>query len=177
MFSYILELFVGAKRTTITLLDYDVWKDSAPPEVLILAFAITCLHQHQVAHAGSYTWKQRDAILDFCGLYIYKRHPGGAPKTSSMCCTKVWAMEDSDMNCIVRLLSIETQNNYRKRIRDLELLCAVHSPPHTHHHHQVTNINLLLSRLLKVTVQLPSMRARSDKRWNLGFCICCQVMV
>ncbi|KAF8730864.1 hypothetical protein HU200_016734 [Digitaria exilis] len=106
--------------------------------VFLLVLALTtCLHQHHVAAAGNCTKQQRDAIIDFCGVYILKRHPGGAPTVQSMCCRKVRDVKDRDMDCIVDLLPIAVQIRCGKRIRDLKLLCAVYSHLPAHNH-QVT---------------------------------------
>ena len=111
---------------------------------LLLVFAIIC--PPQVAVHGHCTRAQKEAIIIDCAYYILRDKPGGAPQPWSRCCRTVREVPGMDMDCIVKLLKLVEQEAFGKRIRDLEVLCVVHSPPppSSHHNHQVISINSAL---------------------------------
>ncbi|PAN41662.1 hypothetical protein PAHAL_8G060700 [Panicum hallii] len=105
---------------------------------LLLVFAIIC--PPQVAVHGHCTRAQKEAIMLDCASYILRDKPGGAPQPWSRCCRTVRKVPGMDMDCIVKLLKLKQQEAFGKRIRDLEVLCAVYSspppPPSPHHKHK-----------------------------------------
>jgi len=96
----------------------------------LLVFAIVC--SPKVAVHGHCTRAQKEAIIIDCAYYILRDKPGGAPQPWSRCCRTAREVPGMDMDCIVKLLKLKDQEAFGKRIRNLEVLCVVHSPPPPH---------------------------------------------
>jgi len=125
-FLYILEHYVRAKYIIRLLLAHNTMMSKRVAALLV--FAIVC--SPKVAVHGHCTRAQKEAIIIDCAYYILRDKPGGAPQPWSRCCRTAREVPGMDMDCIVKLLKLQDQEAFGKRIRDLEVLCVVHSPPH-----------------------------------------------
>ncbi|KAG2560430.1 hypothetical protein PVAP13_8KG090800, partial [Panicum virgatum] len=96
----------------------------------LLVFAI--ISTPKVAVHGHCTRAQKEAIIIDCAYYILRDKLGGAPQPWSRCCRTAREVPGMDMDCIVKLLKLKDQEAFGKRIRNLEVLCVVHSPPPPH---------------------------------------------
>ena len=139
---------------------------------LLLVFAIIC--PPQVAVHGHCTRAQKEAIIIHCASYIHRDKPTDAPQPWSRCCRTVREVPGMDMDCIVKLLKLVEQEAFGKRIRDLEVLCVVYSPPPSpHHNHQVISINSLS---ISYFTYYPAFNPLISSNMNWS-CFCCQVVV